>query len=46
VKAKAALDVSQKGTPIDAVARGDGILEFDTRPGGVYELLSSPGSMR
>jgi alpha-L-fucosidase 2 len=41
VKAKATLHVSQGGRPIDAVALDDGILEFDTEPGGVYELLPS-----
>ncbi len=41
VKAHAALDVSRDGTPISAVASGDDILEFDTQPGGVYELLPS-----
>jgi hypothetical protein len=41
VKAKGPLYVSQDGRPIDAVARGDGVLEFATQPGGVYELLPS-----
>jgi alpha-L-fucosidase 2 len=43
VKAKEALVVLHGGTPIDAVALGDGVLEFETQPGGVYELLSSRG---
>jgi alpha-L-fucosidase 2 len=38
VKAGATLEVSRNGSPIDAVALGDGTLEFDTQPGGVYEL--------
>jgi alpha-L-fucosidase 2 len=41
VKAGAALDVFRDDAPIRTVARGDGIVEFDTRPGGVYELRPS-----
>jgi alpha-L-fucosidase 2 len=41
VKAQGALHVSRDGRSIDAVALGDGVLEFDTQPGGVYEILPS-----
>jgi len=38
VKARAALEVFHDEKPVDTVAPGDGILEFDTEPGGAYEL--------
>ncbi len=38
VKAGVALEVFHDETPVDTVALGDGVLEFDTQPGGAYEL--------
>jgi alpha-L-fucosidase 2 len=38
VEAGVALEVLHDGGPVDAVASGDGVVEFDTQPGGAYEL--------
>jgi hypothetical protein len=43
VKADATLRVfAGNGVPVDTVQMGDGILEFETDPGGVYELRPEP----
>ncbi len=41
VKAAAALEVFREGSPVETVALGDGVLEFETEAGSAYELLPS-----